>query len=374
MEDRQHRAAPPSLMNGLLQRIECYERASQQPATPGQSWTALQQHPWEIRCAMLTANGVQEEMLIEALQDGHPLVRAIAVQALAHAGKHAHTDLLLDMLKDHHWQVREATLLALYETAVSLPADIINAALHDSSANVREVAQLVQQRQATHQSANDGLLFPHVHERTQQGMSTTAQSQPAHDHPAMQAQPSPRWRIKRRTSLLLAATAILMLVALTAAGLAWWNTLFGNPDLYQAIYQSQSQHGITITVTRVYSDEGRTVIAYDIKTTTAEQRAFTGSYALRGSVAQRQEVLHTTQCDASTNGLQHCYMIEPAFLVPESVNQLTLTWDINTIIVTGGAKTSPQIAGHWHFSFTVPFHHTNNRELPDPIHGTLIHS
>ncbi|WP_040448450.1 DUF4179 domain-containing protein [Ktedonobacter racemifer] len=149
-----------------------------------------------------------------------------------------------------------------------------------------------------------------------------------------------------------------------------WNSLFGDVHLYESIGQTQSDQGVTITVTKVYADQGRTVIAYDIASAQANRSFLLGSYDVKSPTAQKQEVLTATHCDAPQNGVAHCYMLQPAFLVPAGATTLALTLDVHQLVETGKANTA--LAGHWHFSFTVPFHHENRRDIPDPIHGESL--
>src|SRR5262249_53007231 len=147
----------------------------------------------------------------------------------------------------------------------------------------------------------------------------------------------------------------------------------GDPNIYQTIQQEQTDQGVTVVVTKVYADEGRTVIAYDTYAVNHDQsRQFTPNYDdIQGSAPEKQEPVGVIFGDALTGGVTHFYKVIPAFEVPAQTHTLTITWDIQQMIVVqpGTEARLPALSGHWHFSFTVPFHHENNRQLPDPIHG-----
>src|SRR5258708_1136643 len=172
---------------------------------------------------------------------------------------------------------------------------------------------------------------------------------------------------------IIMVTLAMLAVVLTAAGFAWWNAIFGNPDQYQTVNQIQTSVGITIKVTKIYADEGRTIIAYDIYSATNNQskQFYPTDYDLTSPTPQKLEALSATECDAPQAGIVHCYMLVPPFQLPVGEHTIHITWDIKQVIVVqpGEKVQPPPLSGHWHFEFMVPFHHLNNQQLPDPIHG-----
>ncbi len=302
---------------------------------------------------------------------------------------------LLRCLQDHDWQVREIAVLTLGELAYPETRHHVEAARSDITREVRTAADLALQaydhQPQPRQPAPVDTKHPHLadaamshKERKSLAMdmtqmpSETIGQQATMPSLAPAAPLQPRQRRATRKVLLL-ATAAIVLVALTAAGFSygWWNAAFGNPDLYQTVQQQQTDHGVTIVVTKVYVDEGRTVIAYDTYAANhAQDRKFFPDHTdLRGSVPAKSEgPLQATFGDPLRDGVTHSYMVIPAFLVPANVNTVTITWDIGRMLVSqpGQEKQPPAISGHWHFSFTVPFHHTDNPNIPDPIHGEMI--
>ena len=133
---------------------------------------------------------------------------------------------------------------------------------------------------------------------------------------------------------------------------------------------------MTVVVTKVYADEGRTVIAYDTYAANhaQNQQFFIDDYTVTGSAPAKNEgPLQATYGDAMQDGVTHFYMVVPAFLVPANVNTVAITLDIGRMLVNQPGKGKlPDVPGHWHFSFTVPLHHQDNQHLPDPIHGEMI--
>jgi hypothetical protein len=133
---------------------------------------------------------------------------------------------------------------------------------------------------------------------------------------------------------------------------------------------------VTVVVTKVYADEGRTVIAYDtFAANHVQNEQFNiNDFTMQGSApAKKEGPLQATYGDPLQDGVTHFYMVAPAFLVPANVNTVTITLDIGQMIVNQPGKgQSSTIIGHWHLTFTVPFHHEDNQNLPDPIHGEMI--
>lgn len=392
---------PPSLLMKVEASLRTYRMYSVGTKTL-QDHIALLHHPdWEVRCAAVEALGVCDpqdalEPLLEALSDENCFVRLSAVCAVGGLGDQAPVERLLRCLQDHDWQVREMAILAIGALGFSETRPHLEAARFDSNREVRTAAELalqtydrqVQKRRTAASSAatNHPLHVPAPQsrkERKPQFMDVIRLSPEPTDQQASMTSPGivtplpSRKRRAPRKSLLIIAAAIFLLV-LTAGGVgySWWNSNFGNPELYQTVQQQQTDHGVTVVITKVYADEGRTVIAYDTYAANHAQNEqfFIDDYNVQGSAPTKQEgPTQATYGDALQDGVTHFYMVAPAFVVPTNVNSVTITLDIGLILVNQPGKGSlPSITGHWHFSFTVPFHHEDNHNLPNPIHGETI--
>lgn len=390
---RQHQA-PARLLTALEKRIERYDDALTRPATSDELVDELRHEQWETRCAAIERLGAAQHrtalaMLENALFDEHYQVRVAALKALGQFGASAPLSLLLDALNDPNWQVREMAVLSLGELPQA-PLTPLRAAEHDANSQVREAATLVlhkysnisQPVQETREKEQGRRLIP---------MNNTIQNAPgAEEIPSAEQPVFPRTvrtqRGRLRLGLLLGA-AILLLLTLTAAGTytGWWNIVFGgNVQVYQNIEQQQTNQGVTITVRKVYADEGRTIIVYDITTDPAVD-FIVDNDALTGSAPQKSATLLGISCSAPDQGVKHCYATSPSFLVPPGEQTLQLTWDISHLLVAfrdphthtlagrnlvkgiDGDPTDLFLVGPWHFSFSVPFHHENRSDVPDPL-------
>lgn len=356
---------PASILAAVESRLNERERYFALPHTRQELIAALQDERWEIRSAaveLLSAAGDQSALpfIHQAYQDENHFVRMSAVRAFGKLADDISTDLLLAAASDDDWQVREIAMLALGGEDKNQAERTLEVGLRDADKSVREAAQHTWQQ--LHQRSQNQERNHHLMNQTPQLSSVTQTTQAP--MPAQAPRHSRRWRLS-----LLAAVAIFALI-LTGAGIAnWlWNPLFGSPDLYQTINQQQTDKGVTIKVTRVYADEGRTVIAYDISAPGTSKDYLAGAFDLTSPTPQKEEAMSATECDAPEHGITHCYMLQPAFLVPAGVNTLSLTWEVTQVIERGSSGT---IAGVWHFSFTVPFHHENRHDLPNPIHGNV---
>lgn len=393
--------APPSLLAKVEARLRTYRIYLGETKTPQEHIEALEYPEWEVRSAAVEALGncaPQSALspLLEALSDENCFVRMTAIRALRRMGNGIPVDRLLLCLQDHNWQVREIAVLTLGELGLPQMRQHLEAARSDSISEVRTAADWALQAydlQIQRRQPASSPIAPNqvqrvaspqsLEERKPLVMDGTRLSPEPIDQQASRTSSAPvppllsRRRRTPRKALLVAIAAIL-LVVLTAAGVSynWWNTHFGNPDLYQTVQQQQTNHGVTVVVTKVYADEGRTVIAYDTFASNHAQdrQFFPDDYDLRGSAPAKKEApLQGTYGDPLQDGVTHFYMVVPAFLVPAHVNTVTITWDIGRMLVSQPGKgTLPAVTGHWHFAFTVPFHHENNRNLPDPIHGGLL--
>jgi hypothetical protein len=387
---RQHQA-PASLLAALEKRIERYDQALACPATPDELIDDLRHEQWETRCAAIKRLGVLQPraalaLLENALFDKQYQVRVAALKALGQFGTSAPLSLLLNALNDPNWQVREMAVLSLGELPQA-PLTPLRAAEHDANRQVREAAALVLRTYpGVSQSTQSTRERELIHMNNTMQNAPEAEAIPPTGQPALFSRKVRTQRGRLRMGLWLGA-AVLLLLALTAAGTSsgWWNAVFGgNVLVYQDIGQQQTNQGVTITIRKVYADEGRTIIVYDITADPAVDFIIDND-TLTGSAPQKSATLLGTSCSAPDQGVKHCYAISPAFLVPSGEQTLRLTWDIphllvivrdsHTHVLAGrdlvrgldGVQTDLFLVGNWHFSFSVPFHHENRSDVPDPL-------
>ncbi len=314
------RQAPATLLPAIEERLKQRDAYFSTPHTQQELLAALQNERWEIRSAaveLLGATGEQDvlSLLLDALQDENPFVHESANWALKQLEEKASVNPSISASQNHnqdHQQERRKSM-------ITQPPEL---SLVTKSA----------------QSNTPG----HTIFRRPRG-----------------------WRLG-----VLVAGTMLALFLMAAAVLQWWNPRFGSPDLYQVINQQQTSMGVTITVTRVYADEGRTIIAYDISAPgTNKDYLVVGAFDLSSPIPQKQEPLSDIECDAPQAGITHCYMVQAAFLVPAGVDSLPLTLDFTQV---ADRSEAPPISGQWHFSFTVPFHHEIRNDIPKPFEGGCV--
>src|SRR5262249_58726478 len=102
--------------------------------------------------------------------------------------------------------------------------------------------------------------------------------------------PSRRRRFSPVKTLALVATLLLTVGVLAAAGfgLGWWPPLLGDPAQYTTIGQEQTVNGVTVRLLRVYLDQGRSIVVYDILSPSADQRYVDGGTALTSAYPQKK--------------------------------------------------------------------------------------
>lgn len=375
----------PSLLQGLQARIEQYERALS-PSESSEEEKMLDHPRWEIRCAALERLGklgstMPLESVERSLDDENCYVRMTAIKLLGKVGEEDRDQILRRGLGDADWQVRKMAVLMVEELDDATLYALLSLVQNDENAEVRQIAQQlmlnkqqverVKQARDADSSTVSQLLW-YRSERSPIMMNSTEAALTQNDGVASSQIARPMRRKRLRLVLPLVGVALLAIV-LMGASIGWWNSRFGDPNLYTTIDQQQTHNGVTIRITEVYADEGRTVIAYDVFSDDATKDYFANKFATTGDAPQKQEVLSGTYGDGSPGGLAHFYSVQPAFLVEKDKKTLTLTLDIGEVLVIDHAQRKDgALAGPWHFVFTVPFHHTNNRELPDPLHGELI--
>jgi hypothetical protein len=413
--------APATLWQGLEARIAQRKTYLTAPLAREQLLQALEQEPWEIRSAALErlialGEAIPHALVKQALHDEKSAVRIAALRALPLSEAYSTADQLHLGLQDQDWQVREMAVL-MGQDQLEDPAvrSILEQALQDEVIQVRESARQLLQFKETDILAQSNVLEPTFSLSTPPIRSATKEKEhivisPAGHSPeeasastpiltgtgtapAASGLPMRHKRLPISRVMILAASLLLTLGALTAAGfnLAWWSTLFGNPDLYTTINQQQTHNGLTIKITRVYVDEGRTIIAYDLWSDdqSTQRRYKVTMYDTSGSAPRKAADLYATIGGPGTeemdqNGVWHAYIIDLPFEVPADVNTLTLTVDIKQVIMTEIGPDAPPLicstteknkcsstpdtimTGLWHFSFSLPFHHEKNTEIPLP--------
>src|SRR5579875_4185202 len=103
---------PPTLLNGILQRLEQREAFLATHHTTAELLDALTHPQWEIRAGAVRALGERDEpvplaALLTALHAEHSMVRLAAVRALSKQEKHVPLGQLAAALHDSDWEVRE---------------------------------------------------------------------------------------------------------------------------------------------------------------------------------------------------------------------------------------------------------------------------
>lgn len=182
----------------------------------------------------------------------------------------------------------------------------------------------------------------------------------------------------RRAGLGVAAALVALPLLLMGAGLAKEQLMALDPGmqriadehLYREVGQSQTQDGVTITVTAAYADEGRSVFYYHIQLSPAlarqYQRADIGSWDFTDG-----QVNTPTQSPNVSGGLgtcapwdiatrsASCYMIDGPFTAGATASQITLILAISRVYLTSRESGSREIRGLWRFQFAIPYHHNN---------------
>jgi hypothetical protein len=365
--------ASGALLAGLQARLDAYRQKRASAFTPLALETALRDPRWEMRCAAAAhLDASSPRALVElALDDEDDSVRQSAVRALGRIGVSAPVELFQKTLRDGAWPVREMALLTAGASGIALPAAWLEEALQDESEPVRQAARVAHE-QMTH--AHDTPSLSHaaliVGERKTPAMS----QQP--DSALMTPPPSSATRRRRFSpvkTLALVATLLVTFGVLTAAGfgLGWWPPLLGDPAQYTTIGQEQTVNGVTVRLLRVYLDQGRSIVLYDILSPSADQRYLDGGTSLTSAYPQKNPgalpgggVVKIDQHDAR---LTHAFTTYHPFATPADVSALTVTWKIE---VTRPNETLPKTAPQplsFTFTFTAPFHQTNDQHIADPI-------
>ncbi len=314
--------APTSLLQSLEFHIDQYKQYLSSSLLPEQLRQTLQHERWEVRCAAIERLGTQDQQRLPV-------------------------DLLTHALSDESLYVRDAALRILERRGIQ-PLDYLP---------VQELEN------------RSWLSFPLERKQAMASSQTDAENMvPLNRVGKLPHAARKKW-FQRVRLLALAGILIVVLGALTAAsfGFGWWDPLLGSPNLYTTINQQQTYQGVTIEITQVYADEGRTIVAYRAFSGNSTKQYYLNNFNLTGSAQQKQETLLATY---GNTGSHFYYLVQSPFLVPANVQKLTLTLTIgHLIVVTTGQGSSPLVTGSWHFTFTVPFHHANNSDIRAPIPG-----
>lgn len=179
--------------------------------------------------------------------------------------------------------------------------------------------------------------------------------------------------------------AVLLAVCLMGAGIAgasfvWggWEGTLVNADQYQNIGQQQTANGVTITVTKVYADRGRTIIAYDLQGPANWLKRYhsinTGTGRLLSQYREEPREAYSTCTDLSHYRFpMHCIAFYAPFHPSTGVTSLTVNWNVTKLILYKPDVAGEDILyGNWHFQFSIPFHWQNHKPgnpyigLPQP--------
>lgn len=389
--------APSSLLERLEARLQARRVFLSTSMTLQECIIALEHPHWERRSAAVEMLGTYNlesvlKPLLGALHDESPFVRISAISVLGKRGGDLALDYLLPCLQDEDWQVCEIAALTLGKLRQPGVANSLEVTRSESNSKRSAATHLVLPANTLREKMQFlpmifTRLFPKgTNSQTDEEMKgktmsithlfNTKASHTVKESEQVSSTPCRQHWQKRAGLGLLAAVVLVALTAAAGLNYGWWNLSFGDYNLYQNIQQQQTDQGVTVVVTRAYADEGRTVIAYDTFAANHDQsrQFFPDHYVLQGSVPARHNSLDETFGDSMQQGVTHFYMVLPAFQVPANMNSIMVTWDIGRMLVSQPGKGSvPTLSGHWHFSFTVPFHHTNNQQLPDPRPGQIFH-
>ncbi|GCE03972.1 DUF4179 domain-containing protein [Dictyobacter aurantiacus] len=236
-------------------------------------------------------------------------------------------------------------------------------------------------------------------------------------HPRLLAARSFRPTRRRHIWPILAAVAALLLVAFGIVTAGPFFHLFGENNnvvyAFADVSQSQQSQGITINVTKGYVDPSRIYIEYNVQLPATLSKGYQHATAIgitknpymqvksfptvdrNGHPTGGQSLMGLGVCDDSWQGsgpapcinivggdIEHHLKGNDTlgnnnvvkFRVPAAVNNLTFTWDVKEVQLSGPSyQHGMTIHGNWHFQFTLPFHHQpHDPILPFPIHQGII--
>jgi hypothetical protein len=137
------------------------------------------------------------------------------------------------------------------------------------------------------------------------------------------------------------------------------------PPLITTVDRSVSSHGVTLTVTEVYFDAGWSYIGFDILPTD-ELRESTDTIIVASSRLTDQfghepvfvpDIAYGTWCSelASTGSDPiHCVMTTASFAEPPDVDELVVTWLVDTIWLLN-ADGITELHSSWTFAFAARY-------------------
>ena len=192
----------------------------------------------------------------------------------------------------------------------------------------------------------------------------------------------PRFTMRRRAELVAAALflPILLLGANFGGNRNFWGGSFGDSGialvgtlhLYTDINQKQLSNDITITVTKAYSDAGRTLIAYEVKPSHDLAQRY------RDIVLASYDLFYQVDGDVSDsnsqcmpfphNGTaQSCLLTLTPQKSATNPKTVSLTWRVHKIYLNFNVKSGNDTMknaydtteGTWDFTFTLPYSANN---------------
>jgi len=201
---------------------------------------------------------------------------------------------------------------------------------------------------------------------------------PDSSSPAATSRGAARKRLGWRGMALAGLAAVLVAAALVGAGYGA-ATYFGAPapfanhelqligdaHLYTTINQTRTAQGVSVTIDKVYADEGATYIAYHasgVTSATRDANYFVWASFDVADQTSEQPVGAGTACQEGpgNGGAQYCLLDMGPFHPAAGATMLTITIDIHTMFVQkAGSAQFITLHGDWSFQFTLPFHHKN---------------
>jgi HEAT repeat protein len=359
------------MLAGLQARLDAYRQARARSFAPDELEAALRDPHWEIRCAAAEhLDATSPRALVEmALDDEDDSVRQAVVRALSQMGPPAPAELFQKTLRDSAWQVREMALFAASESGIALPETLLDEALHDDSEPVRHAARVAREQMTRAQdtpSLSPAVLT--IGERKTPAMSTQSGSALMTPPPSS----ATRRRFTPVKTLALVATLLLTIGILTAASfsLGWWSPRLGDSTQYTAIGQEKTINGVTVRLLRVYLDQGRSVVVYDVLSPSADHPYSDGGSTLTSDYPQKpaaQPGGGEVRIDGHDARLRHEYTVYQPFVTPANTSTLAVTWTLEVIQPNETLpKTAPQPIT-FTFTFTAPFHQVDNQQIADPF-------
>jgi len=193
---------------------------------------------------------------------------------------------------------------------------------------------------------------------------------PIHTTLAEKAKVRPRFSMRLYAGLVAVGITSFLLVGINFGGSQnFWGSPYndfgvsvgvvGTFHLYSDINQKQQSSGITITVTKAYSDAGRTLIAYQVKLShdlaQHYQDIFFGSYNISYQGDSDFIDVDCQYTDFPHDGTAQNWLLT---LDPQksakSLKNVSITWKVRKVYLIVNSNMDP-IEGNWDFNFTIPY-------------------